>query len=121
MICHQERQAVKYATKLICITEEDKKRLLYLYGLDENNIIVSPVCLKEKNTETVEFNDLPKKYVLYTGSLWYGQNLDGILWYIRNVHEIVSKKLGDYRLVIAGSNPSVSLKKTVDNHDNIEL
>lgn len=41
--------------------------------------------------------------VLFIGALYMDNNLDAILWYLKNVHSDVADQVSDYELVIGGS------------------
>ena len=48
--------------------------------------------------------------VLFIGSLFMENNKDGIIWYLKNVHPIVSSKNKNYKLIIAGNSNGSDLE-----------
>lgn len=117
--CFNEKRAIKNSNCILVLTEKDKEKIKEIYKKEIKNkkIIVMPVCIKEgeKNKKRKIDGEL---IILITGSLWFGPNLDGILWFIDNVWNEVLKKC---KLIIAGSNPSIELIEKIRKCDNIEL
>jgi glycosyltransferase involved in cell wall biosynthesis len=124
-ICYQEPSCLSHADYIICLTKKDKDRLIELYpNISKNKIGIVPVCVDTpvKNDTNLSIN-VP--YILITGSLWYGPNSEGILWFIENVWKELQQssmviKQG-YRLVLAGSSPSEEIKSIVKTYHNIDL
>ena len=48
--------------------------------------------------------------VLFIGSLFMENNKDGIMWYLNNIHPIVSRKNKNYKLIIAGNSNGTDLE-----------
>lgn len=127
-IKNRERLSIYYSKRVLVLTKEDQKRLLELYGEKNlSKIDILPVCIEKPNLlENENYNDyLPDNYILITGSLWYGSNLKGVEWFIKEVwnnlskrKEIIEKQL---KLVIAGSNPANSLLSLIDDNESIIL
>lgn len=62
--------------------------------------------------------------VLFIGSLFMENNKEGILWYLENVHAIVSKNIRSYKLIIAGNSDGTNLRWLFDFKNifnNIEI
>lgn len=124
-ICYQEPSCLSHADYIICLTEKDKDRLMKLYpSISKNKIGIVPVCVDTpvKNDKGFSTN---APYILITGSLWYGPNSEGVLWFIENVWKELQKSSmvveKGYRLVLAGSSPNVDIKSIVTSYHNIDL
>ena len=116
---YNEKKCVKYATKIILITEHEKQRFIDLYG-DEKKYDVLPVCVK-KFTKSAALNKV-KPYILITGSLWFGPNADGVIWFLKNVWTEIQDRVGkDFDLVIAGARPNEEIKTLSKTLSNIRL
>lgn len=64
------------------------------------------------------------KNVLFIGSLFMPNNIEGLLWYLNNVHGEVCRKNKDYKLIVAGSTGDVSkdsLYKLFEKYNQLEL
>ena len=101
---HREKYMVNMADMILAITPEDKKRLIDLYKVEEQKIVVCPVgvnsskCRKKKSVEKGQ-----KLNCLITGSLWFGPNATGALWVLK---EVMPKVSDICELTIAGANPN---------------
>ena len=79
-----------------------------------------PVCVKQFNTSKEE--RLPKPFVAITGSLWFGPNAEGTIWFLENVWSKLDEDLRDkYALVIAGSKPNDKIRHLADMIPNVFL
>lgn len=111
-IFKREKKNMLLSDALIFLTAADLARAENLYGtkIAENSFIV-PICVNIKALSAAE-NPINKKYVLATGSLGYGPNAEGIVWFLNNVWSEVCKNsvFADIYFVAAGSNPSEEIK-----------
>lgn len=101
---HREKYIVNMADMILAITPEDKKRLINLYKVEEQKIVVCPVGVnssKCRQKESVENGH--KLNCLITGSLWFGPNATGALWVLK---EVMPKVSDICELTIAGAKPN---------------
>lgn len=113
----QEKKSIEMCNGLIALTREDADRISKLYG-DKctKKTIVNPVCIKDQaNESTTEKNGF-----LITGSLWYGPNADGVVWFLKNVWNKFSE-ISKSTLCIAGSKPNDEIKVLAGQYSNVEL
>ena len=78
-----------------------------------------PFSLKELKKQ-----DLKSKNVLFIGSLFMDNNIEGILWYIKNVHYQIKDYEKNYKLIIVGNSGSrdeKKIKKLLKGHTDIEI
>ncbi|MBP1838711.1 glycosyltransferase [Formosa algae] len=68
-------------------------------GQRKNNAIHLPPPINQKFVN----RDLKGRQVLFVGSLYMDNNLEAILWYLKNVHDFVANEFLDYKLIICGS------------------
>ena len=114
-----EKKCIQYSNVILALTPQDQRRLAELYGQD-NNIKLMPVCVKQFNTSMKE--RLPEPFVAITGSLWFGPNAEGTIWFLENVWSKLDEDLRDkYALVIAGSNPNDKIRHLADMIPNVFL
>lgn len=126
----QEYETLVNSDLVICLTDNDKNRITEIYGssIDTTRVEVIPVSIQSKNGEVNSYkfeNEniiLNKPYCLITGSLWYGPNSEGIIWFIKNVwHQFICENNSDFSLVLAGSKPSAEIKKIAAEESRIYL
>lgn len=114
----QELKILKRADCILALTSNDKQRICELYNeIKKERITINPVSIKEKNIIRIEEKRKPLR-LLITGSLWYEDNVKGIIWFIENVLEKLTISVN---LTIAGSNPRESLLERVSSIPNVTL
>lgn len=115
----KEKKIVKLADHIIVLTDTDKGRLKRAYSSEMLNKAIStiPVCIDRSKPE---FNRSNNKHQIYliTGSLWYGPNYEGIMWFVKNVWV---KLNNSGQLLIAGFNPNPDLIKFTKKVSSIRL
>ncbi|KYK82417.1 hypothetical protein SA3033_10320, partial [Aggregatibacter actinomycetemcomitans serotype d str. SA3033] len=65
-----------------------------------------------------------KKKVLFVGSLFMPNNIEGLFWYLDEVHSNVLNKFPDYKFIIAGNTKDInvmSLKKKLNEYTSIDF
>lgn len=113
----QEEKSIKIADALIALTKEDKERMIELYGESyRNNIVINPVCIRDRGNNA----SADRRSVLITGSLWYGPNAEGVIWFLKNVWSIFAEQF-DVPLQIAGSKPNEEIRCLSRLYRNVEL
>ena len=114
-----EKNALKQADLLVFLTKNDQSRAMELYGNICSNQSIIPVCIEEKRIFTTElYQDTIN--VLITGTLSYGPNFDGVMWFLNNVWNNLNVN-SKIRLIIAGANPCKELIETTNLHENVVL
>lgn len=110
----QERKALKKSTAVVCLTKEDRKRLIDLYSIDPQKAKVVP-----HGYDPIPYTEKEQKSIfLASGSLWYGPNQEGICWLLDNVWKNVSSEC---TLMIAGKNPTEEIKDKCKQYSNVIL
>ncbi len=131
-----ERKIAEAADVLVCLTENDRKRLQELYpAADAAKYRIVPVCISRspespeaaaaasvRHTDTVppagaghpETTDgnaaSAQVRLLITGSLWFEENVRGILWFLDEVLPVLTVPC---TLTIAGARPADVLRERV--------
>ena len=113
-----EKKLVCAAHCLVMLTEHDIRKIEMLYGEIQSKIIV-PVCVADNGAKFTENGKIIEEIrLLITGSLWYGENCNGIIWFIENVCPLIKSK---FKLTIAGSRPSDKLKELIKSKNFLKL
>lgn len=113
----QEKTILERADCILALTENDKRRMLEIYGSHlENKIVLNPVAVPQKGEVNKKKDSIFK--MLITGSLWYGENADGVVWFVNNVFDKFQQNM---ELIVAGAKPSDSLKNELAKYENITL
>ncbi len=106
-----EKEAVKYADKLICLNERDGKRIEELYGRRPEAVV--PISLLDR-FEKEKVNIDRNKGILFIGSL-FPPNYHGVKWFVDNV----MSKLPEQKLAIVGKN--FEKKRTELERENVQV
>ncbi len=100
---------LKHATAVAAISPNDYK----YFNKQYKNAIYLPAF--HPNTE-VNINTGKGKFLLYHGNLGVGENEEAAMFLVKNVFSQLP-----YPAIIAGNNPSLTLKTEIEKHTNITL
>lgn len=116
---YQIKCARKWKT-LIC-SENDRMKTLELIRRDKVFIVpnITPEFTKPENYCMDAHHKL--KTMLFVGTLNYKPNIDGLIWFIDEVFERLSRDEPDIRLIIAGKDPEAELRARCTGNNRIEL
>lgn len=127
----QEYETLVNSDIIICLSDNDKNRIMEIYGKSVNikHIEIVPVSVRSKFYEVNNCNFenehniiINKSYCLITGSMWYGPNSEGIIWFIKNVWlKFISEDSSNFYLVLAGSRPNDKIKKLAVEENRVYL
>lgn len=111
-----EKKAVGESDLNITLTEYDKKKLDQVYNKGDKAKIENIGCFEyEKRTFKNKFQFASKTFLI-TGNLSAKQTVDSLDYWIDKYYPVLQKLYPDYKLVIAGKDPSKRLAdKCVDN------
>jgi glycosyltransferase involved in cell wall biosynthesis len=87
----------KKVDNIACISKDECN---YLISHSYHNISFSPTLVESSNCKN---RNLESKCVIYVGSLFMPNNVNGLKWYIKNVHKSLKQKEPEYKLIIVGS------------------
>ena len=113
-----ERQVFNKADCLICITNHDIERGMNLYNT-QKRIVLNPICLEKKPIIIRKRNE--HLTFLITGTLSYGPNAQGAVWFIENIWDEVLYKFPKAELIVAGACPGDAVKSVCESKKSISL
>lgn len=119
-----ERKSVHESDRLIFLTRKDVNRAISLYHVKKEQIEIVPVCIDRKPvSQSPDKKRKAVKNLLITGTLSYGANADGIMWFLLKVWRDLYKKniVRDCSLTIAGSDPDQSLIQAASEYTNVKI
>ena len=117
-----EKKTVCKVDALIFLTESDILRARQLYNVSPEISFKNPVCIDANSDSiaTTENNfEFPIRFLM-TGTLNYGSNVDGIIWFLENVWNEYCRD-SNHALTIAGAHPNNRLKKVISKIQNVYL
>ena len=95
---------------LLTVIPEDRERLLKLLPAGEweevaRKFTVIPICVDPAEVSPVIHSDGHPPTILHVGTMFWPPNINGVLWFAREVLPIIHKDIPDARFVIVGKNP----------------
>jgi len=96
----------------ITLTEKDKLSLVSR-GAEGRKIVVIPPAAKVDDTQPVEL-DLSSRDIVHIGTGHWPPNVDGLLWFVREVLPLVLRGVPDARLKIIGKEPPRRIRRLHD-------
>ncbi|MBE5852155.1 MAG: glycosyltransferase family 4 protein [Lachnospiraceae bacterium] len=116
-----EKRVLKKADFFVFLTEEDIKRANQIVPLSPMKVCINPVCIE--SCEVSERSNNEKKVILLTGSLGYGPNAKGVVWYIDRVWNKLNKleMFENVSVIVAGAHPTVEVKECINNSSRVRL
>ncbi len=100
-IIYNKRILAKAATRIIAISENTKKDIIRIYGIDEKKIKVIYLGNSLVNDGFCTVPGLPSRYILYIGDRWAYKNFE---YFLKSIVPML-KKDKDLYLVCGGSHP----------------
>lgn len=100
-------------------SDECKK---YKMIFQDINHIFLPASVDVEQFLTYKSKDC--KTVLFIGSLFMSNNIEGLMWYLNNLHNKLCLSLSDYKLIIAGNTKGINVNsfiETLAKYKNIEF
>jgi glycosyltransferase involved in cell wall biosynthesis len=105
-----EGDALRRFTQVVAVSERDAARFLAWYGVRHTSVIPTGVDLDHfawREPPPVGAEAPPT--VVFTGSMDWEANVDGIRFFIENVWPTVTRRIADARFVVVGRSPPRSL------------
>lgn len=87
---------------------------------EESKYKSKAIFLPPPINEKFKINENYSKTVLFVGSLFMENNIQGLDWYLENIHEKLLKKHIDYKLIIAGSSGSIQVNQLKNKYAHLK-
>jgi len=79
-----------------------------------------PICVDPAERSLVERSQHPRT-ILHLGTMFWPPNIEGVLWFAREVFPRIQAQVPDARFAIVGKNPPPSVVALSDNNPSIEV
>ena len=89
----------------------DRNKFVETYHLGDDNLLHSP----ELNFDETE------KSLLYIGTLSWEANIDGLLWFLKDIWKLITQQHPDIKLYIVGKNSDARLREIAEIDSRIIL
>jgi glycosyltransferase involved in cell wall biosynthesis len=95
---------------VLTVTEDDREHLLALFPPEEREQLAGkftpvPICVDPEQVAPVVHRDGGVPTVLHLGTMFWPPNVNGVLWFAREVLPLVHRHLPEARFVVVGKNP----------------
>lgn len=98
------------ATKIITVTEEDKNHLFRI-GVPKQKISMLPaIIIKSKPTNITPFAERENS-IMYVGTMSWNANIDGLLYFLKNIYPQIKTQIPNIKFYIIGKNPPEEIIK----------
>jgi len=99
---YYELRASKEADILISVSEKDSIFIKNIFLKSEAKVIATGLSRFEFQNISQSFPLTPYPSACFIGNYLHYPNLDGLIWYLSNVHEIILKNIPEYKFGIIG-------------------
>jgi len=94
---------------ILAVTAEDKRALARLSGL-ATPITVLPIAAAPDMVSIVQ-RQPTARHIVSVGSMFYPPNVEGALWFARQVYPLVKAELPDVKLYLIGGRPAAAIRQ----------
>ena len=115
-----ERWAVRALRTVVVFSDKDKALIARRRAGDRVLVLAPPLDDPEMPTAP-RHEAPPEPEVLFVGALWRSENEDAALWLLREIWPRVRAKLPEARLVLAGADPTLPVRREVDATEGVTL
>ncbi len=110
-----EARMVKAYDALLTVIPEDQERLLELFPSEAREALarkftVIPICVDVDQVEPMIGQKGHPPTILHLGTMFWPPNINGVLWFAREVLPLIHAQLPDARFFVIGKNPPREVK-----------
>jgi glycosyltransferase involved in cell wall biosynthesis len=109
-----EAGAYRRFDRVVFVTEEDRA----LFQIPGSRVI--PICIDTEERARVERVAHPRA-ILHLGTMFWPPNVEGVLWFAREVLPLVRREAPDARFVVVGKNPPPSVRQLAGEAAGVEV
>ncbi len=104
-----ERSVCQKCDQVLTVTEEDRK-ILQSLSSDDCSIEVIPICIDPSAIPMVERTPGTKR-ILHVGTMFWPPNIDGVLWFSKEVYPLIRREVPEAAFYIVGARPPRAMKR----------
>lgn len=123
-----EKRAVKFASRVLAVSEQDRLKLIRLYDVAKKRVVVIPNGVNVDKFGTISKNEAKKRIgfddeiiVLFHGALSWKANHEAAMTIARFIAPNIHKQFPSVRFLVVGQNPSWTLIKEARKCKNVLL
>jgi glycosyltransferase involved in cell wall biosynthesis len=108
-LARYEAEVCRQFDHVITVTEEDKQ-ILSQFSIPNSQFTIIPICVDPSEIPVVERNPEVKN-IISIGTMFWPPNVDGVLWFAREVFPLVRQQVPEARFYIVGKNPPKEVRR----------
>jgi glycosyltransferase involved in cell wall biosynthesis len=105
--------------EILAVTERDAAQLRAMIG-PARPVTAIPICVDPSEAPRIAVN-ADSRALLSLGAMFYPPNVDGVLWFVREILPRVRREVPDVRLRIVGPRPDRSILRAADGNAAIQV
>jgi glycosyltransferase involved in cell wall biosynthesis len=105
---------------VLAVTDEDRRELRAAAGDPSLDVTVIPIAIDTDAMRPVDRSP-DARTVLHIGTMYWPPNVQGVLWFARNVWPQVNAAVPDARFAVVGSRPPVEIYALAEADPSIEV
>ncbi|GGK78159.1 glycosyltransferase [Rufibacter glacialis] len=94
---------------VILTPSEEEKKIIGALNPNYNVQVIRPFIYNTLNEPVVDFAS--RKDILFVGGFGHMPNVDGVIWFVKEVWPLVKQQIPDAKFIIIGSNPPEQVKQ----------
>ena len=118
LMLEYEGQVCRSVKSIIAVSEADAEKMRGLYGVSRVTAVPTGVDVDffRPTTEAQQATDL-----VFVGSMDWMPNIDGVVWFVREVLPLIKKKLPDCSLAVVGRTPGREVTELAQREPGIRI
>jgi glycosyltransferase involved in cell wall biosynthesis len=114
-----EGRACGVFNEIISVTEDNARRLRDMTG-GARRVTAIPICVDPTQTPMIAPSDEARD-LLCLGAMFYPPNVDGVLWFVRDILPKIRTQVADVRLRIVGPRPDRAILRAAAGDSLIQV
>jgi glycosyltransferase involved in cell wall biosynthesis len=96
---------------------EEEREIIEKQTSNKNVYVIPAYYYAQFNQPVTNFNE--RRDLLFVGGFDHKPNIDGVLWFVKEIFPLITQKNPDIKFIIAGSNPPAEVTRMAS--DTIEV
>jgi glycosyltransferase involved in cell wall biosynthesis len=118
LMLEYERRVCRSVKSVIAVSEADAKTMRELYGVSRVNAVPTGVDVA---FFTPPAEAQPATDLVFVGSMDWMPNVDGVVWFVREVLPLIRKKIPDCSLDVVGRTPGREVTEMAEGDARIRI
>lgn len=93
---------------ILAVSEEDRQALVSA-GCPDSRLTVIPIAIDTQETHVIE-RDSNARSIIHIGTMFWPPNIEGILWFARQVYPLIRREVPNVRLYLVGARPPAEIR-----------